>query len=134
GGTFIDGGLGGDYGCSKSCGDGGTCEVLCDKEGSCEGSCPSCGERRQRRGPVPVLRGANAAGARPKQLGQAALQAVLALERRTLSGVKSPRLTRQPREAAMAAFAKSWRREKAHSKIGTRIGTGRVSIGQDWVA
>jgi hypothetical protein len=40
GGTFSSG-LGGDY--------------------HCEGSCPSCGERRQRpRGPVPVLSGANA--------------------------------------------------------------------------
>jgi hypothetical protein len=61
GGTFIGGGLGGDYGCTNSCGDGGTCTVLCDKEGSCEGTCPSCGERRQRpRGPVPMLRGAHA--------------------------------------------------------------------------
>jgi hypothetical protein len=48
GGTFIPQGLGGDYGCTKSCGDGGTCEVFCDKEGICEGSCPACGERRQR--------------------------------------------------------------------------------------
>jgi len=60
GGTFSSG-LGGDYQCSNSCGDGQTCTVLCDKEGHCEGSCPSCGERRQRRrGPVPVLTGANA--------------------------------------------------------------------------
>ena len=60
GGTFIPQGLGGDYGCTKSCGDGGTCEVFCDKEGICEGSCPACGERRQRREPVLVLRGAHA--------------------------------------------------------------------------
>jgi uncharacterized membrane protein YeaQ/YmgE (transglycosylase-associated protein family) len=60
GGTFIGGGLGGDYGCSNSCGDGQTCTVFCDKEGSCEGTCPSCDQRRQRRGPVPVLRGAHA--------------------------------------------------------------------------
>src|SRR6516164_3827109 len=47
--------LGGEYQCSNSCGDGQTCTVSCDKEGNCEGDCPSCG-RRQRRGPVPVLR------------------------------------------------------------------------------
>ena len=68
GGTFIPQGLGGDYGCTKSCGDGGTCEVFCDKEGICEGSCPACGERRQRRGPVPVLRGAQCSYACLKQL------------------------------------------------------------------
>jgi hypothetical protein len=60
GGTFSSF-LGGDYQCSSSCGDGQTCTVLCDKEGHCEGSCPSCGERRQRpRGPVPLLRGTDA--------------------------------------------------------------------------
>jgi hypothetical protein len=60
GGTFSSS-LGGEYQCSNSCGDGQTCTVSCDKEGHCEGSCPSCGERRQRpRGPVPLLRGANA--------------------------------------------------------------------------
>jgi hypothetical protein len=60
GGTFFPQGLGGDYGCTKSCGDGGECSVFCDKEGICEGSCPACGERRQRRGPVLVLKGAHA--------------------------------------------------------------------------
>jgi hypothetical protein len=58
GGTFSSS-LGGEYQCSNSCGDGQTCTVSCDKEGNCEGECPSCG-RRQRRGPVPVLRGAHA--------------------------------------------------------------------------
>jgi hypothetical protein len=58
GGTFSSS-LGGEYQCSNSCGDGQTCTVSCDKEGNCEGDCPSCG-RRQRRGPVSVLRGAHA--------------------------------------------------------------------------
>jgi hypothetical protein len=58
GGTF-NSSLGGEYQCSNSCGDGQTCTVSCDKEGNCEGDCPSCG-RRQRRGPVPVLRSAHA--------------------------------------------------------------------------
>ena len=58
GGTFSSS-LGGEYQCSNSCGDGQTCTVSCDKEGNCEGDCPSCG-RRQRRGPVPMLRGAHA--------------------------------------------------------------------------
>jgi hypothetical protein len=60
GGTF-NSSLGGEYQCSNSCGDGQTCTVSCDKEGNCEGTCPRCGERRQRpRGPVPVLGGAHA--------------------------------------------------------------------------
>src|SRR5262245_3274620 len=58
GGTFSSS-LGGEYQCSNSCGDGQTCTVSCDKEGNCEGDCPSCG-RRQRRGPIPVLRSAHA--------------------------------------------------------------------------